>query len=129
MQEERRELARLRHNHALSKVKMEKVQYYMCTLYIVSPSTVFTIVHNVMPLQTLSCIMCATSYMYTCYIQEKQEMLQQLKVLEREDRTLRQKALATMPVGFDQCHIVHVHVQCISLTVQRYLIWLYDLTF
>ena len=47
VQEERRELARLRHNHALSKVKMEKVLYYTCTLCIVSPSTVFTIVHNV----------------------------------------------------------------------------------
>ena len=31
--------------------------------------------------------------------QEKQELLQQLQALEREDRTLRQKALATMPVS------------------------------
>ena len=48
-------------------------------------------------------------YMYMCMSvrvicdialhQEKQELLQQLQALEREDRTLRQKALATMPVS------------------------------
>ena len=50
-------------------------------------------------------------YMSISFHQEKQGLLQQLQALEREDRTLRQKALATMPVSALNVHAcVHVHV-------------------
>ena len=53
------------------------------------------------------CLQCITHSVCVCVcVQEREKLLQQLKVLEREDRILKQKALSTTPVG--DISVVHL---------------------
>ena len=82
--------------HTMSTVRTESffTNHVPCTCVVLRYDSLTAFTNN-----TTACIVrTGKTYALQPYTQDKEEMLKQLKTLEREDRTHRQKMLATMPV-------------------------------
>ena len=92
------EKARLRHKHAMARVRMEKVLDISYCCNVVQTYARFCKWHGCCKsVQVFGSIYSPYNFLHV--IKDKVEMLKQLKTLEREDRTHRQKMLGAMPVS------------------------------